>query len=60
MLKAQRYRREAAEAEAMARQMSRADHREECLRIARAWLELAEEVERRLATEDRIAGSERA
>lgn len=40
------YRRRAAEAEALALQMSRRDHRDEALRLADEWRRLAESVER--------------
>jgi len=40
------YRREAEQAERMARQMSRHDHKLECLQIARTWRDLAEAEER--------------
>ena len=41
------YLREAEIAEALARQMSRHDHRDECLRIARTWREAAAAAEQR-------------
>ena len=44
--KAIHYRREAEQAERMARQMSRHDHRQQCLQIARTWRDLAEAAER--------------
>jgi len=40
------YRREAEQAERIARQMSRHDHRLECLQIARTWRDLAEAEDR--------------
>jgi hypothetical protein len=44
--RAMHYRREAEQAERMARQMSRHDHKLECLQIARTWRDLAEAEER--------------
>ena len=41
MRNADHYRAQAAEAERTARQMSRADHREELLQLARTWRDLA-------------------
>jgi hypothetical protein len=47
MISATEYRQRAADAEALAQQMSRRDHRDEALKLAEEWRRMAEAVERR-------------